>query len=542
MKHTITSVAPDVRGGRSGARGALRFDRRFAQYGVPRLQLSSETKDPTEFAHLNALLTRIADAPNGGAVIREFAAGRVSLAQLRHGATPAGLAMLADMAAMSEKAHGASTRAAESAGDQVASHVASFAEPAAPPAHMPEPSDIIAHIRGPRASTLELIERPLWDTAINEAIPRMDVKGRTAERYAGGIRALRDRTRAFAMDEDTFQMLADLSEEQWNALDALRRRLLSVDEIQALVALRPRDRRAWLQSRNVRIGIEIADPLKSLDPVAWQAIERTSDFAIGPRVFEAMERLRPSQRAELRHAVRHFGPEMKIRDLVLLSKVDWKVIAASWGTSNADWNHMRRSLSAVLTTLFHDDTTHPVRREVISAMPLLPEVERIPDLPPALVWRILEQLPDHARNFPMVLLVTGLRVGEYERLEPHHLQHDSCRIEVPGTKTDASHDYVEVSPDVWPVVVRGVPSPYRYGWMRRVFREACEKAGVEGVTLHDLRHCHGQWAMENGAEEHEVQAQLRHRSIAMTRRYVKTMRRKRAAEAATGHFMAAKPE
>ncbi|MFN8665899.1 MAG: tyrosine-type recombinase/integrase [Gemmatimonadaceae bacterium] len=233
---------------------------------------------------------------------------------------------------------------------------------------------------------------------------------------------------------------------------------------------------------------------------------------------------------------------MKIRDLVLLSKLDWKVIAQSWGTSNADWNHARRSLSAVLTTLFHDDTTHPVRREVIGAMPLLPEVERIPDLPPFLVWHILEQLPDHARAFPMVLVVTGLRVGEYERLEPHHLQHESCRVEVPGTKNETNRDDIEVSPNVWPVVVRGVPSPYRYGWMRRIFREACEKAEVRGVTLHDLRHCHAQWALENGAAEHEVQAPLRHRSIAMTRRYVKTVRRRRAAEASTGLFLAAKPE
>jgi integrase len=290
----------------------------------------------------------------------------------------------------------------------------------------------------------------------------------------------------------------------------------------------------------VRVGAELADALKPLDEATWQAIQRTSDFAIGPRVFEAMERLRLAERAELRNAVRHFGPDMKIRDVVLVSKLDWRVIAGAWGTSNADWNHMRRSLSAVLTTLFHDDTAHPVRREVIAAIPLLHEKEHVPDLPPALVWRILEQLPDHARAFPMVLVVTGLRIGEYERLEPHHLQHESFRIDVPGTKTDASDDYVQVAPDMWPVVVRGVPSPYRYGWMRRIFREACEKAGVQGVTLHDLRHCHGQWAMENGAEEHEVQAQLRHRSIGMTRRYVKTVKRQRVAEAAAGHFMAAK--
>ena len=537
MSDTTRSASPGNRGSGAGARGALRFDRRFAVHGVPRIQLSSDTKDAAEFAHLNGLLTKIAESPKGGAIIREFAAVRLSLAQLRHAATPAGFAVLADMAAMSEKAHEASIRTAELDGNHRANSADSSAELSK---SQPEPADIIAHIRGPRASTLELIERPLWDAALNDAIPRMNVKGRSAERYVSGIRALRDRAQAFAMDEATFQLLADLSEEQWKMLDALRRRRLSVGDIRELVALRPRDRRKWLQSRAVRVGAELADALKPLDEATWQAIQRTSDFAIGPRVFEAMERLRLAERAELRNAVRHFGPDMKIRDVVLVSKLDWRVIAGAWGISNADWNHMRRSLSAVLTTLFHDDTSHPVRREVIAAIPLLHEKEHVPDLPPALVWRILEQLPDHARAFPMVLVVTGLRIGEYERLEPHHLQHESFRIDVPGTKTDASDDYVQVAPDMWPVVVRGVPSPYRYGWMRRIFREACEKAGVQGVTLHDLRHCHGQWAMENGAEEHEVQAQLRHRSIGMTRRYVKTVKRQRVAEAAAGHFMAAK--
>lgn len=538
MKHTITSVAPDIRGGRRAVRGALRFDRRFAEHGVSRLQRSSETKDDTEFARLNALLTKIAESQHGGAVLREFAAARLSLEQVRQASTPAGLAMLGEMAMLSEQRHIDGARASES----TMATAASFAMRNHPGPVVPEPTDIIAHIRGPRASGLELIERPLWDAAFNDALPRMNVKPLTARRYADGIRALRDRTRAFAMSEPTFEALGSLSEAEWGTLEALRRRSLSVAHMQELVALGYGARRAWLQKRNIRLGSAFADPLKALSTSAWQAIQQTSDFALSPRVFEAMDRLTSSQRTELRHAVRHFGPDMKIRDLVLVSKTEWKLLSQSWGTSPADWNHARRSLSAVLTTLFHGDDAHPVRREVINAMPFLKEVERVPDISPALVWRILEQLPDHARAFPMVLVVTGLRIGEYERLEPHHLHHESCRISVPGTKTDASEDYIDVAPELWSVVVRGVPSPYRYGWMRRIFRKACEDAGVEGITLHDLRHCHGQWALENGAAEHEVQAQLRHTSIAMTRRYVKTLKRRRAAQAAAGMFMAARPQ
>ena len=42
----------------------------------------------------------------------------------------------------------------------------------------------------------------------------------------------------------------------------------------------------------------------------------------------------------------------------------------------------------------------------------------------------------------------------------------------------------------------------------------------EGLRLHDLRHCHGQWATDEGAPESKVQAALRHASPVMTRRYV----------------------
>ena len=40
-----------------------------------------------------------------------------------------------------------------------------------------------------------------------------------------------------------------------------------------------------------------------------------------------------------------------------------------------------------------------------------------------------------------------------------------------------------------------------------------------GLRLQDLRHCHGQWATDEGAPESKVQAALRHASPGMTRRY-----------------------
>ena len=52
------------------------------------------------------------------------------------------------------------------------------------------------------------------------------------------------------------------------------------------------------------------------------------------------------------------------------------------------------------------------------------------------------------------------------------------------------------------------------------FKEACAAAGAPHVRIHDLRHCHGQWAVRAGAQQNEVKAQLRHRDIATTDIYV----------------------
>lgn len=142
----------------------------------------------------------------------------------------------------------------------------------------------------------------------------------------------------------------------------------------------------------------------------------------------------------------------------------------------------------------------------------------------------------------MCLVTTGLRVGEYEALERGHLQHEAFTVNVPGTKTEGSEDSISVAPEVWHYVVNGVPSAFRYGNMRRMFRAACDAAGVHGLTLHDLRHCHAQWGLEHGALEHEVQAQLRHKSIAMTRRYTQTLKKRNAAKAAADAMMSARPE
>lgn len=57
---------------------------------------------------------------------------------------------------------------------------------------------------------------------------------------------------------------------------------------------------------------------------------------------------------------------------------------------------------------------------------------------------------------------------------------------------------------------------------RNLFEKACAQLDVFDITLHDLRHCHGQWAIDAGAPERAVQRTLGQDDPAMTRRYVQT--------------------
>ena len=68
----------------------------------------------------------------------------------------------------------------------------------------------------------------------------------------------------------------------------------------------------------------------------------------------------------------------------------------------------------------------------------------------------------------------------------------------------------------------GIPSPLQYKHFRLQFKAALEAAGLPLTTrLHDLRHAHGQWAIDGGAPEALVQVSLRHTQASTTRRYTK---------------------
>ncbi len=184
-----------------------------------------------------------------------------------------------------------------------------------------------------------------------------------------------------------------------------------------------------------------------------------------------------------------------------LAGVNWRALRPSWAPSAASWNHLRRAVLKAFGKLER-------------------EVHRVPDITPDLFWTIVRAAPLHAQSCFVALVATGLRVGEFLRLTEHDLLPHTSSLKVPGTKTAASAATVRIAPELWPWVKAAVPSPLRYGWLRKYWKRALAAAKADvTLRLHDLRHCHGQWATNAGATEAAVMASLRHTNRAMTARY-----------------------
>lgn len=227
-----------------------------------------------------------------------------------------------------------------------------------------------------------------------------------------------------------------------------------------------------------------------------------------------------------RKAAGVLGPDAKVADL---EHVPWHELHAAWGKSGSDWNHLRRMLSRFLTCLF-DDKAHPYRHRVLRKIDTSAEVERVPDITVADFWRIVEAAPDYVQAGFVTLLATGMRWGEYERAKKSHLKPRSLGVDIPGTKTPAATGTVYVAEWLWPWIERGIPAPLSYKHMRRHWLAACEAAGVEDLHMHDLRHLHGQLAIE-AVDVTKVADGLRHTQLATTRRYTRTKNRKEVARA-----------
>lgn len=213
-----------------------------------------------------------------------------------------------------------------------------------------------------------------------------------------------------------------------------------------------------------------------------------------------------------------------------LGRVQWPQLHTAWLGGKHDWKHLRGFLSRFLSMQLGVD--HVFRKRVLAAIPRPGKIRgRVPDLTPQAFFRIVEQLPEHVRAAPVAIVATGMRIGEFCACREEHLLRLTKQVRVPGTKTPASDAVLPVDPELWPWVQRAIPCPVGHWRLRELWRRACHAVGVVGVTVHDLRHCYGQWLIAAGRPLTSVQKSLRHTSDAMTRLYVEQVEKGENAKA-----------
>lgn len=205
-----------------------------------------------------------------------------------------------------------------------------------------------------------------------------------------------------------------------------------------------------------------------------------------------------------------------------LGTVPWSELWDEWGATAADWQNLKIALSSFLSR-FLNDKWHPFIRAFRRDWPHQRVVTREPNISVADFLAIVSKAPEHAQRAYWVLAITGMRVGEYLACTwREHVDVRTKSILVPGTKTAGSAKSIQVSPRLWPYIEAGIPSPLGYRWLLEHWTRAVAAAEFDDVHLHDLRHCHGQWAIDAGVAESKVQRSLRHDDIKTTRLY--TMR------------------
>jgi len=219
--------------------------------------------------------------------------------------------------------------------------------------------------------------------------------------------------------------------------------------------------------------------------------------------------------------------------------------------------------------VLHGILARAVRDRVIAHNPAadtdLPKVitKRQRIITPAEFDRLLAQIPDRYRVLVLTAIETGMRWGELAALRPRHLDLPSRVLRIEETIVEVSR---KDSPTGARYLVKAYPkddqprtigisgqlaevlaarikdlalaptdllfASTRHGgttpMSRNTFRTrgwlpATQRAGLEGVRIHDLRHAHASWLLAGGADLKTVMERLGHSQIQTTQRYLHTL-------------------
>jgi integrase len=129
------------------------------------------------------------------------------------------------------------------------------------------------------------------------------------------------------------------------------------------------------------------------------------------------------------------------------------------------------------------------------------------------------------RDIVEFILETGLRKGEVLSLEKSQIKGDLIMFNPEDHKSGnysasvLSRKALEIiarQPDSFDLVFTHKGNPLTKDWLRHKWEKARKSAGVEYVTIHDLRRTFGYRARKRGASIQAIQKQLRHSDMRTT--------------------------
>jgi integrase/recombinase XerD len=145
--------------------------------------------------------------------------------------------------------------------------------------------------------------------------------------------------------------------------------------------------------------------------------------------------------------------------------------------------------------------------------------------------RLLAASSPHLRPLIEMAVETGMRLEELLSLKWEQVDLERREVRLVRTKSNRPR-VVPLSDKAVAVLVAGTSdhraSTYvfinaatgdRYRSIKRAFRTACRRAGLQDMRFHDLRHTFASWAVQSGVDLYPLSKIMGHSGLQMTTRY-----------------------
>ena len=239
-----------------------------------------------------------------------------------------------------------------------------------------------------------------------------------------------------------------------------------------------------------------------------------------------------------KQARRYVGPLLGTLQVAKVTRRDVEKFAAKLVDTPAQRNRTLAFLSRIFTLTeyweWRSQRTNPVR-----GIERAKEQARDRVLAPSELATLAGSLDHLNARYPFpvaairVAAMTGLRISECLSLTWEHVSFETARATLPKTKTgrrvvplaasvlDLLAGLPRINGNPWVFAgTKGAATTYKT--TRRVFAEACDRAGLADVRLHDLRRSVATNLAASGVNAYTLRDVLGHATLTMSNRYVRS--------------------